>query len=171
MGFIRPGVVNVSGSGLFDAYAYLRDEKTSGTQGGTPTAGATYQARTLNTEVYDSSGIVSISSNQFPLAAGTYLLVERAPFYATGRARLRFYNATDAAAVGYGVASYSTSGGDPTQCHPTVTAVVTITGTKAFELQYSAASASGGTNGLGVAESDAGVNEVYGEVEIWRKSS
>ena len=54
-----------------DGYILIRDEKASGTTGGTFTSGA-WQTRDLNTEVVDTGNHASVATNQITLAAGTY---------------------------------------------------------------------------------------------------
>ena len=54
------------------SYAILL-EKLSDVDVGTFTSGA-YRTRNLNTELEDPDGIVSLSSNQFTLQAGTYII-------------------------------------------------------------------------------------------------
>jgi hypothetical protein len=85
--------------------ALLQDQKSSGTAGGTFTSGA-WQTRTLNTEVYDTDSLVSISSNQFtPTANG---IVEwSAPASEVGDHQTRLYNVTDSAVVAYGTSEYA----------------------------------------------------------------
>ena len=82
----------------FTAYAVIADQKTSGTDGGTFTSGA-WRTRDLNTEVTDVDNIVSISSNQFTLQAGTYLIKARATAYDCDRHQLRLRNITDGTTV------------------------------------------------------------------------
>ena len=59
-------------SNVHKSYAILL-EKLSDTDVGTFTSGA-YRTRNLNTELEDPDGIVSLSSNQFTLQAGTYII-------------------------------------------------------------------------------------------------
>ena len=59
-------------SGVHKSYAILL-EKLGDTDVGTFTSGA-YRTRNLNTELDDPDGIVSLSSNQFTLTAGTYII-------------------------------------------------------------------------------------------------
>ena len=54
------------------------------TNGGTFTSGA-FRTRDSNTEVADPDNIVSISSNQFTLGAGNYLIEASAPAYKSGK--------------------------------------------------------------------------------------
>ena len=64
---------SAGGGGLFDSYAIIADVKAQNTDGGTFTQDA-WRRRDLNTEITDVDGIVSISSNQFTLGAGNYLI-------------------------------------------------------------------------------------------------
>lgn len=72
--------------------AYLKDVKPSGTAGGTFTAGA-WQTRTLNTLEGDT-GFVTLSGNQFTLAAGKYEIEASAPAYITDVSQLKLVNAS-----------------------------------------------------------------------------
>ena len=97
-----------TGFGLFTAYAILREEQTSGTAGqsGTPTSGS-WHTRVINTEV-DPSSIVSISSNEFTLAAGNYLVQWRCVGGGLNYGKTRIYdvtNTTDLAGA-YGTSEY-----------------------------------------------------------------
>ena len=58
--------------GDFKSHAILLD-KLGDTDVGTFTSGA-YRTRNLNVELADPDGIVSLSSNQFTLQAGTYII-------------------------------------------------------------------------------------------------
>ncbi|MDP6587776.1 MAG: hypothetical protein QF535_24235, partial [Anaerolineales bacterium] len=88
-----------SGFGLFSSYAIIADQKTQNTAGGTFTSGA-WRTRDLNTEIADPDGIVSISSNQFTLGAGSYLIRWGCPSYAVQRQQSRLYNTTDSSVDG-----------------------------------------------------------------------
>ena len=146
-------------------YAKLSDTKATTTNGGTFTSGA-WQTRTLNTEDSDSGGIVSISSNQFTLQAGTYRIAARAPAYNVGRHKAKLRNTTDSADTIIGTTEFvGTTGGFP-QTSSIVAGEFTIASAKTFEIQhYCEASVSG--NGFGVAAS-LGVPEVYTIVELWK---
>ena len=152
-------------SPLHSAYAYLRDEKAAGTQSGTFTSGA-WRTRTLNTEVFDPSGIVSLSSNQFTLGAGTYFILARAPAVRVDRHKAKIYNVTDAADALIGSSVHADTGNDQTDS--VVRGRITIAGTKAFELQHRCNSTS--NNDAWGIESNFGVVEIYAEVEIWKEA-
>lgn len=151
--------------GVFSSYAYIRDEKAAGTDGGTFTQGS-WQTRVLNTEQADASGIVSIASNQFTLQAGTYFIRARAPALGCNFHQCKIRNITDSAdtLIGTGMFADSTNNG----CNVSeVQGRFTIAGAKAFELQHQC-SATKATNGFG-SKGNFGVTEVFGEVEIWKE--
>lgn len=154
------------GGGLFDAYAYLRDEKAANTEGGTFTSAA-WQTRVLNTEVFDPAGIVSLSSNQFTLAAaGTYLVKALAPAYRVDRHKAKLRNMTASSDVAVG-SSEVNANSNLVVTSSVVIARFTIAGSATFELQHRCET-TGTTTGFGLASNFA-VTEVYSEVEIWRE--
>ena len=84
--------LNWSSSATFD-YIILEDQKANGTQGGTYASGA-WRTRDLNTEVLDSGGHTSITSNQFRLAVGTYNFTIVMPWLGTAASATgQFFNA------------------------------------------------------------------------------
>jgi len=72
----------------------LRDEKASGTNGGTLTNGD-WRTRDLNTEVLDEPNAASLSSNQITLDSGTYAAWITCPAHSVGQNRARLQNITD----------------------------------------------------------------------------
>ena len=136
-----------TGMGLFSSYAIIADQKAAGTSGGTFTSGA-WRTRDLNTEITDPDGIVSISSDQFTLAAGTYLIKWLAPAYKCNSHQTRLYNVTDTAEVARGNTSW-TYQGDTIQTSSSGAARTVITGSKAFTIEHQCEYTSA-TNGLGV---------------------
>lgn len=129
-------------------YIHIEDQKTSGTNGGTFTAGA-WQTRDLNTEVSDAGGHASVASNQITLAAGTYRV--RAHAYAGGvnAHRLRLQNITDGTTLLLGSDHLSTSTANSSN-HAMLEGEFTIASTKVIELQHRCQT-TGTTNGLGYA--------------------
>ena len=92
--------------GKFASYAIICDEKTSGTNGGTFTSGD-WRTRDLNTEIADADGIVSISSNQFTLQAGTYLIKAISPAYRVYDHMTKLYQTSGTPAdIAFGSAGY-----------------------------------------------------------------
>lgn len=150
------------------SHACIRDEKASGTDGGTFTSGA-WQTRALNAEHYDPDGIVSISSNQFTLGAGEYLIEVSAPAYTVNEHQARLYNVTGAAVVEYGSSEFvrETSPGDyaaQVTTTSTLSAYVDIAGPTVYRVEHRAGTTGSG-NGFGRAGSFGGL-EVYTTVNI-----
>ena len=155
--------------GKFASYAVICDQKTSGTHGGTFTSGS-WRTRDLNTELADADGIVSISSNQFTLQAGTYLVVASAPAFRVDRHMIRMMNETDSTAVEYGTSEHCDSS-DISTTRSFLKARFTISGAKEFEISHRC-SATKSSDGLGV-NTGGGftvANEKYTIVEIYKES-
>ncbi len=152
----------IGGSATATKYAILRDEQTSGTQGGASVA-ATWNNRNLNTEVHDPDAIVSIASNQFTPIAGDYIIFARASVHgAVGLHRLRLYNVTGAASVDESMNNRivtANEGGEGT-----LITKFTANGSDAYRIDHYTQSAVA-TNGLGPAMTLA-VNEVYCEIYL-----
>ena len=126
------GTMALTSNVLFTSYAIICDQKDSTTDGGTFSTGA-WRTRDLNHEIADPDGIVSISSNQFTLQAGNYLIKWRAPVYSVDRFTSRLYDVTNSALKQYG-----TSGFDNNNAVHTDTkgfARVTPSGATAYEIQ------------------------------------
>lgn len=142
------------------AYIHLREEQTSGTNGGTFTSGA-WRTRVLNTTVVDETGAVTLSSNQFTLPAGAYRIMAQAPAFEVAGNKLRLQNITDSSTTLFGTSANMnvTVSGDVLA---NLFGTFTITASKTFELQHYA-STTAATYGLGFA-SGVGINEVYAEV-------
>jgi hypothetical protein len=95
-------------AGLFSSYAIIADQKAQNTAGGTFTSGA-WRTRDLQTEVADPDGVVSISANEFTLAAGNYLIRWGAIARKVDRNQTRLYDVTGTAEVGFGGSNYSSN--------------------------------------------------------------
>lgn len=142
--------------------AILRDEKASGTAGGSSVVG--WQTRALTTE-YDDNGIVSLSANQFTLGAGKYEIYAIAPLY-IGYTQARIYNVTDASVAITGEVGYS-SGSGHGYGYGKLNGFLTITSSKTFRLEQYSSTATA-TNGLGLPVS--ATTEIYSVVKIRRIS-
>lgn len=161
------------GGGLFNAYALYQDQKAAGTEGGTFTSGS-WQTRTLNTEVFDPSGIGSLASNQVTLATGTYFLVAKAPVGRTGnigpRSQLRIRDVTNGVTIGRGQASRpgsATSVVDNSAVDQACGRIV-VTGTVAVEVQHRT-DQTVSTSGLGWA-ANFDETEVYAELVVYKEA-
>ena len=127
-------VTFASAVGLFSSYAIICDQKDSTTDGGTFTSGA-WRQRDLNTEIADPDSIVSISSNEFTLQAGTYLIKWAAPGYDCDRHVSRLYDVTNSAHRQYSWTSYASSAYSG-ENRSTGFCRVTISGATAYRIDH-----------------------------------
>jgi|SaaInlV_165m_DNA_3_1040750.scaffolds.fasta_scaffold07763_6 hypothetical protein len=154
-----------TGFGLFSSYAIIADQKAQNTQGGTFTSGA-WRIRDLQTEIADPDGIVSIASEQFTLAAGTYLIKWSAPAALVTAHKSRLYNVTDTATVGVGLSAYANNtywGGSTSSG----AARTTIAGSTVFRIEHQCGSTQA-TYGLGITSNFD--TEQYTLVEIFKEA-
>ena len=153
--------------GKFASYAIIADRKSAGSDGGTFTSGD-WRTRDLNTELSDIDGIVSISSNQFTLQSGSYLLKAKAMGFRVERHMLRLYQTSGtAAAIAHGTSEYAAptyigSNSSFLSCRFTISTATT------YELQHRCQT-SKTDNGFGTGY-DIGVNETFALVEIFKEA-
>lgn len=147
-------------------YMLVRDEKASGTNGGSSVVGI--QTRTLNTTSSNTISGASLSGNQVTLPAGTYRVTGSAPAFSNS-SKSFLYNVTDAAnqLIGWSVNGISGSASDQAESRSFVRGRFTITGPKVFELRHYISEAIA-TIGLGAPTSQG--TEVYAELEIIKES-
>ena len=150
--------------GSFSSYAVICDQKAAGITCGTFTSGA-WRHRDLNTEITDTDGIVSIATNDFTLAAGTYLIMWSAPCYEGSRHKTRLYDVTGTAVVEIGSSGVASSA---TQTRSFGYKRVTPSGSNAYRIEHQCETTKA-TNGLGL-ESDFSAVEKYTIVEIYKEA-
>jgi hypothetical protein len=153
------------------AYIHLQDRKASATAGGTATAGSWF-TRELNTELIDTGSHCTLSSNQFELPAGTYLIEAKVPAYRVNGFKARLYNVTDAAVQSDGTNEiYSTNGysaaTNATMTHVFLRGRFTLGATKTLRIEMQVVTTFT-TNGCGV---QTGLGpEIYTEVWLTKLS-
>lgn len=138
-----------------DQIMLVRDEKTSGTAGGT-SGGASYATRTLNTVVFNRIAGATLSSNQITLPAGAYEIHAAAPAYSVGNHQARLYNVTDASVVGYGSSGRVVTN-QKGEC--TIQLAFVLTGTKALRLEHRVE--------VSVDANDFGYPSGFGNIEVY----
>ena len=150
--------------GLNASYAKLTDTKGTTTQGGTFTSGD-WRTRDINTEDNDDDGIVSISSNQFTLQAGTYHIHAQCCAVGVDNHSARIYNITDGSTTLTGLANKTNE--ENVSSFAQVIGQFTISGAKVFELQHRC-HATVSTHGMG-AYSNWNSN-IYSIIEIYKRN-
>jgi len=152
------------GGGTAVEIAYLKDVQASGVDGGDFTQNA-WQTRVLGVTSGDT-GIVSLSTNQFTLQAGTYHIEASAPAYGVNQHKCKLRNITDSTDDIIGSSEQPSSGGISTCSF--LSGAIVLAGEKIFELQHRCLSTRNG-NGFGK-KSTFGVDEVYSQVKITKLS-
>jgi len=151
--------------GKFSSYAVINHSVAYNQGAGTFTNGA-WRTRELNTEVTDVDGIVSISSNQFTLQAGTYLIKAQSPAYRVDQHVIRLYNVTDSSVVQYGMSVHASDGNSGNVISPVV-ARVTIGSAKAFSIKSRVSNTDGENSGLA---NNFGNTQIYSIVKIFKEN-
>ena len=167
VGVCTSGLTKTGGFGKFASYAIICDQKATDTPGGSTTTG-TFNTRDLNTELADPDGIVSISSNQFTLQAGTYLLKASAPAYKAQRHQILINNVTDSSVAVVGTSEYNDNS-TGIQTRSFAVGRVTIAAAKAFDIRQRVAVAEA-TYGLGVEANYDLQPNIYTIVEIFKEA-
>jgi hypothetical protein len=147
-----------------DPYILIRDEKASGTQGGTFTAGS-WVTRDLNTEVKDTNNLSSISSNQITLAPGTYRANILVPAVGVSSHRAKLYDVTSSSDLLMGTSVY-TADSIAVQNYSVIAGEFTLTETSVLEIRHQG-SVTSATSGFGYM-ANYGTNEIYTVVELWK---
>ena len=155
--------------GLYASYALLADIKANSVAGGGTLTSGDWRTRDLNTELHDADGIVSISSNQFTLQAGTYRIAATTPSYQTDRHQAALYNVTDSSYVQFGPVAY-TNNNDNITTESFLRTRFTISGAKVFELRHRAQTTEA-TYGFGVGLANYWTgSSIFAVVEIFKEN-
>lgn len=143
---------------------WLRDEKASGTDGGSASAGI--NIRNISVAKINTASFV-LTATRFTLPAGTWWVYFSAPAFQVSNHKATLYDVTSAAIVEVGSTDYSSSGALYATTRSSGWAYITNTVSMTIELQHYTQSARVNT-GLGIATSMAGALEVYSEVMVWQ---
>ncbi len=109
----------------------VAEQQASGASGATATAGS-WQTKVLNTEIYDSASLGTLSSNVISLVAGTYRVFGSTEFFSCNNSQSRLRNTSDSVTLVNGSSNYGASSGSTS----TLFGRFTIAATKNIELQY-----------------------------------
>ena len=155
------GSVSITGDVFTSKLFHIRQESSSGTQGGSATSGS-WQTRTLDTIKTNEIG-GSLSSNQFTLPSGTYFISASAPAQDVLANRIKLYNITDSSDVMFGTNSYNDASYNGMRSF--LSGRFTIASSKTFEIQHSVVRTNN-TFGYGIGNGFA--VEVYTDALIWK---
>ena len=141
----------------------LEDRKPAGVAGGTFDPGD-WRTRDLNTIVFNTGILISLSNNFFTLPVGTYCIDWDAPAYKVDGHKTRLWNHTDQVGVAIGTVQHASQGYDGNN-RSFGTTVITLTKPTAFTIQHICSSGQG-NHGFGPALN--AYTEVYTRVRIKR---
>lgn len=141
-GALGGGVAAVS------SLAVLADEKTANIGGGTFTSGS-WQTHDANLEIYDPDGLITLSSNQFTLSAGTYMARIRSCGHRVNSHQCRLEDVTNNATLVLGNNASANSGSSSLNTYSAGSDVFTLADTATIELQ-ARCETTFATNGLGL---------------------
>lgn len=148
--------------GLNRNLLHVRDEKASGTAGGTFTSGA-WQIRDLNTiKTNEITGVTLVTNVITGLPAGIYEVDAAAPAFFVNRHQLRLYNVTATVEILVGVSCFAAST-DNGYNSSRVRGRFTLAATSNVRLEHRCETTFA-TQGFGVAGSFG--TEVYADVQI-----
>jgi len=153
---------DVTFANRYPKVALIADVKSDGTDGGTFSLGA-WRDRDLNTEIYDPDNIVTISSNQFTIGSGTYIIEWDCAFFDVSMNQTRLYDVTGGASLQSGLSMY---GNPPDNGYGIASgsAQVTITSNNTYKIQHRCLTTKGST-GFGLS-SGFGEDEQFVRVKI-----
>ena len=154
---------NLSVSGTGSGSVAILSHVTAHNVGGGDFAHGAFRTRPLNTEV-DPDSIVTLSSNQFTLVAGTYAIDWTCDAYKVDHHVTQIYDVTNTATLILGSAGYTSSGdhvGTTSYGHH----IFTITSTTTYELQHQSTTTKN-TNGMGNMSNISGVNSTHAFLKI-----
>ncbi|MBW2465871.1 MAG: hypothetical protein JRF02_01090, partial [Deltaproteobacteria bacterium] len=150
-------------------YILIRDEKTSGTSGGTCTSGS-WLTRDLTTEVSDTGDNAILSSNQIALTAGTYQSRITATAFRVDRHQARLRNITDSTDIEYGTSEISNDVDAYASNKSEIITRFTIPSTKTLEIQHQCQTTQASIGfGLAVGGAFTTEREIYTIVELWKE--
>ena len=165
VGICTSGLTKTGGFGKFSSYAVIAKVRASNAGDfGSYTTGD-WRTRDLDTEISDEDDIVSISSNQFTLQAGNYLIHFGCTMYHVNKHAIRLRNVTDGSTAGVGNPNSGLTY-SPT-LFTTGTCRVSIASAKAFEVQ-GYPSTTKATNGMGFDMDNGSCHSV--RVEIFKEA-
>lgn len=147
-------------------FLHVRDEKASGTDGGSSVAADITQTRALNTVVTNTISGASLAGNVVTLPSGKYRFRARAPHYLGTQHKAFLYNTADSSYTGIGSNAYSISGASVGSTDSVIEGEFTIASSKTFTIRHYTATAVA-SSGLGAAVTSGQV-EVYSEARFWK---
>ena len=156
------------GTGLYSGYALMEEAIEHGATAHTKTAGNWYKKQLSRISFDPQNIIVSLSNNEFTLAAGTYVikwvhLLERCDSGIT-----RLYDVTNSTSKKVSLVGFAQDSGNYAMVISRGITRVTITGNTTYKYQYFVNSANSVI--VGPASGNNTEEEIFGQVEVWKET-
>ena len=170
VGVCTSGFARTGGFGLYDGYAVIEDAKTHGTAP-QATVGTTWTTKELTRiHINPQSFVTDLSSNQFTLAAGTYVIRWDCVIHRTDTVTTRLYDVTNATTKKVSMVDFSQDNANYGSAHSKGVCRLTIASATVYKIEYFASS--GNSNGLTSDDHSGNTEEeIYSTVEVYRESS
>ena len=158
----------LTGVGLYSGYALMEEAIEHGATAHTKTSGNWYTKQLSRISFDPQNIIVSLSSNEFTLAAGTYVikwvhLLERCDEGIT-----RLYDVTNSTSKKVSLVGFAQDSGNYAMVISRGITRVTITGNTTYKYQYFVNSANSVI--VGPASGNNSEEEIFGQVEVWKET-
>ena len=154
------GTVEGAGGGIFESQLFHMQHIEASTVGG-GSASVGFNDRVINSTVVNQISGASLSSNQFTLPSGTYILFAQGHAHSINRNYLAIYNVTNSGLAKIGRSNWSSG-----TSHADIWCRLTPSGTETFKLQHYAEIANASTQAFGV-ESNSTTN-TFLNLLIWK---
>ena len=158
----------LTGTGLYSGYALMEEAIEHGATAHTKTSGNWYKKQLSRISFDPQNIIVSLSSDQFTLAAGTYVikwvhLLERCDEGIT-----RLYDVTNSTSKKVSLVGFAQDSGNYAMVYSRGITRVTISGNTTYKYKYFVRSANSIL--VGPTDSDNTEEEIFGQVEVWKEA-
>ena len=171
VGVCTAGFSRTGGFGLYDGYAVIEDAKTHGTAP-QATVQQTWTTKELTRiHINPQSFVTDLSSNQFTLAAGTYVIRWDCILHRCDTVTTRLYDVTNSTTKKVSMVDFSQDSANYSSAHSKGVCRLTIASSTVYKIEFFT-QAAGNSNGLtSDTDTDNTEEEIYATVEIYRESS
>ena len=157
----------LTGVGLYSGYALMEEAIQHGATAHTKTAGNWYTKQLSRISFDPQNIIVSLSNDQFTLAAGTYVIKWVHLLDRCDEGITRLYDVTNSTSKKVSLVGFAQDSGNYAMVYSRGITRVTITGNTTYKYQYFVNTANsiiiGPTSGNNSEE------EIFGQVEVWKE--
>ena len=157
----------LTGVGLYSGYALMEEAIQHGATAHTKTAGNWYTKQLSRISFDPQNIIVSLSNDQFTLAAGTYVIKWVHLLDRCDEGITRLYDVTNSTSKKVSLVGFAQDSGNYAMVYSRGITRVTITGNTTYKYQYFVNTANSII--IGPASGNNSEEEIFGQVEVWKE--